>query len=484
MQSIRSFAAARFLRRLAVAPAVLTLAAVTLSAQTAANPPEKPTPPKIGKQIMLFPESVVLEQWPHTLKLVNAPQDLKLLNPGQCIRIGVIATGDDRDSYLENTKLSFRVEFASKSEEHPLAPLAAIKQIKPEGGDLVTAALGSAGIENPLLTMASLGASAANWCVPGDAQDGTATIETEIDSLNDHEKLARATIQVESFETGSEHQFKNAEELEEFTMGYHYQPNPARLYQELLYFCSDKKLSSNPDEIADQAALLSAALKDDPAAAKDFLARVAARGGCPRALGLLGLVMGGYDITPALQSMSEDDRQMFQQRPQLPDPYAFDSPAEIPAKFDMLWATFCSTGQFAPIRKIASGLVWRSDWEDFDKARNSSTPIKEWTPSIGRAMAYSVAGWSIGSFQRTDPLAADYIEYMIASPDTPPEIKSETQRIIHQSRVQARRSELRVPTAHPQTRPPSMPLCITSRPFTPPAPQTSSVSRRTPRSVP
>jgi hypothetical protein len=36
-----------------------------------------------------------------------------------------------------------------------------------------------------------------------------------------------------------------------------------------------------------------------------------------------------------------------------------------------------------------------------------------------------VAGWSLGSFQRTDPLAADYVEFMIASPDTPQNIKSE-----------------------------------------------------------
>jgi len=35
------------------------------------------------------------------------------------------------------------------------------------------------------------------------------------------------------------------------------------------------------------------------------------------------------------------------------------------------------------------------------------------------------AGWSLGSFQRTDPLAADYIEFMIASPDTPQSVKTE-----------------------------------------------------------
>ena len=49
----------------------------------------------------------------------------------------------------------------------------------------------------------------------------------------------------------------------------------------------------------------------------------------------------------------------------------------------------------------------------------------EWTPAIMRAVTYESAGWALGSFQRTDPLAADYIEFLIASPDTPEVVKAE-----------------------------------------------------------
>jgi len=434
MQSILFLVANWPLRRVAGCLCLLAALGISASSQTAGVWAHKPIPTKIEKQILVFPDSVVVEQWPHTLQLVNSPQNLKLLNPGQCIRIGIVAIGDDRDSLLEKTQLSFRVEFAGQVQDHALAPLAGTKQLKPEGLDEVMQITAAANVEVPPTSMASMGASAGKWCVPDDAQDGAAAIEVEIESPAGHEKLVKATIAIESFETGSKHAFKDEEEMEKFTMGYHYQPNPARLYPELLIFCSDKKPNSNPDELMDQAALLSAALMGDPAAAKDFLARVATRGECPRYLGLLGLLMGGYDITPALQSMNEGDRQVFQlllqQRPELPDPYKFDSPAEIPAKFDMLWAMFCSTGQFAPIQKIASGLVWRSDWEDFDKARKSKKQFKEWTPAIGRAMAYSVSGWSIGSFQQSDPLAADYIDFMIASPDTPDAVKTELKGLL------------------------------------------------------
>jgi hypothetical protein len=425
MQSVKSCAAARFLRRLAVALAVLTLAAATLSAQATADPPQKPTPAKVEKQILLFPESVVLEQWPHTLKLVNAPQDLKLLNPGQCIRVGIIATGDGRDAYLEKTQLSFRVEFAGHTDSHPLAPLAATKQIKPEGGDFVTAVLASANIENPLLTMASMGASADNWCVPDGAQDGTAIINAEVESPGGHQKLDRAKILIESFETGSKRSFKNENEFDDFTMSYHYQPNPARLFPALQSFAGETQARSQAGVLESMAASFGSALKADPVAAKDFMARISAQTGFTRAFGLLALLNGGYDIDPALKAMNEEDRQMFANHPVLPDPFELKPDDQNPTRLDMLWGIFTSTGELAPMQKIASALAWRSDYDTFDKMRKSGTQIKELTPSIWRALTYGAAGWSMGSFQRTDPLAADYIEFMIASPDTPPEIKSE-----------------------------------------------------------
>jgi hypothetical protein len=210
----------------------------------------------------------------------------------------------------------------------------------------------------------------------------------------------------------------------EFTMGYHHQSNPARLFPALQFFAADKALSGKQESTYNFVFTLAAALKANPAAAKDFMTRVSAQSGPTRALGTVALFTAGYDIGPVLKTMSPDEQQALKD-PQLPSPYDFNAPEGIPVQFDSLWGMFCITGDFAPIQKIATGLAWRSDWEDFNKARKSTHPPKEWTPSIGRAMAYSAAGWSLGSFQQTDPLAADYIEYMIALPDTPPDIKSE-----------------------------------------------------------
>jgi len=42
-----------------------------------------------------------------------------------------------------------------------------------------------------------------------------------------------------------------------------------------------------------------------------------------------------------------------------------------------------------------------------------------------RGVVYTAAGWSLWSFQRTDPLVADYIDYMLASADISQSVKSE-----------------------------------------------------------
>src|SRR5208283_4797071 len=130
-------------------------------------------------------------------------------------------------------------------------------------------------------------------------------------------------------------------------------------------------------------------------------------------------------VDPALKAMSDEDRQKFARYPNLPDPNEMSADGENATRLDMLWGEFMATGQFAPIQKIASTLAWRSDWEAFDKLRNTPNHPTDWTPSIAQAVTYGAAGWALGSFQRSDPLAADYIEFMLASPDTPPDVKSE-----------------------------------------------------------
>ena len=370
---------------------------------------------KINKDFLVFPDSVVLEEWQHTFRLVSPPQSLTLLNPGECIRVGIVATGDDRDTLIEETQLSFKVEFAGQTADNPLAPPAGLKQLKPEGAG------------KSVESTASLGASAANWCVPANAQDGTATIDVEIDSPSGHQKLSRTKIDVESFPTGAKRTFLNPVEFEKFTMGYHYQPVPARLYPAMTYFCSQPGLYSASNAMEIRASFFGAALNADPAAARYLMTKISGQSGCLRDLGLQSLQAGGYSIEPALATMSAGDRQTFKQHLATTDPYTADSLEKLPAQFEMLSGIFKATGQFAPIQKIAGALASRAG--DSDSARKSSAASEVSIPSVRVGGAYSTPSGSLAALQRTDPLAADYIESLIASPDTADALKTELKEL-------------------------------------------------------
>lgn len=401
--------------------------ALMLQAEDATYPSAKASPPKIETQVVLLAESVVQTQWTHTLNLVNAPQNITLLNPGQCIRVGIYSTGDKRDDYLQKTKLSFRVQFAGHSDAHPFASPSAFKQIKPEGGDFVTAALGAAGVKQPAMTktMASLGVSGDHWCAPIDAGDGTATVETEVEAPGGHQTLSASTLHVESFDTGSKKSFQDGKELGTFLQTYYRQPNPARMLSALQFIVADQTQHSRPGQVEIFAAFLSAAANSDSIAARDFQMRVAAEPPLTRALGLTILRSAGYDISTVLNTLSADEQQKFLSLPPLQDPFDLTPTRELFQHLDMMWAVFGATGQFKPVETIASALNWRTDYQDFDKLHKTPNHPSTLTPSIVRGVVYTAAGWSLWSFQRNDPLVADYIDYLLASSDTPESVKSE-----------------------------------------------------------
>ncbi|MFZ3244941.1 MAG: hypothetical protein WBD54_15730, partial [Candidatus Acidiferrales bacterium] len=170
---------------------------------------------------------------------------------------------------------------------------------------------------------------------------------------------------------------------------------------------------------------LAAALKSNPVAAEDFLMRVRTQPPLTRAFGLLAARSAGYDISGVLNTLSAQEQEKFHSLPALADPYDLTPSRELFEHLDMLWAVFGATGQFKPVQTISTALDWRTDYEDFEKLRETPNHSSALTPSIVRAVVYSAAGWSLLSFQRSDPLVADYIQFLRASKDTSKSVKSE-----------------------------------------------------------
>jgi hypothetical protein len=250
-------------------------------------------------------------------------------------------------------------------------------------------------------------------------------VEAEVETPSGPETLTPAAVQIESFATGSKKKFKSVEDFGNFIESYYRQPNPASLVPALQFVVEAQTANPNSDLIGNASAFLSAALKADPFAAKDFLARMASQAPLTRGLGLIVLRAAGYDISSVVKTLDAEEQKKFESIPALPDPYDLAPTRELFGHLDLMWSTFGATGQLEPVKTIASTLAWGADYDDFDKMRKSGTHPSEITPSLARGLAYMAAGWSMGSFQKNDPLVADYIEYILASADTPAAVKTE-----------------------------------------------------------
>jgi hypothetical protein len=193
----------------------------------------------------------------------------------------------------------------------------------------------------------------------------------------------------------------------------------------LQFMIADQTDRPRKGQVEILTAFLSAAINADPVAAKDFQMRVSVQPPLTRAMGLLVLRSAGYDISGVLNSLSTEERQKFASLPQLQDPFDLTPTEDLFQHLDMMWAVFGATGQFKPVQTVASALSWRNDYEDFDKLRKTPNHRSTLTPSIVRGVTYTAAGWSLLSFQKSDPLVADYIDYLLASADTPGPVKSE-----------------------------------------------------------
>jgi hypothetical protein len=407
---------------MAVSCVVLTFAVVAALAQDRIYPEKKPQPTQVFPDLYILADQVVSEQWKASLPLVNAPSDLKQVGPGQCVRFGVIATGDDRDRLLPSAKLSFELSFTGSTQRFATELPDAVKQVKPEGGDFVTEALAAGGVKNPMLSTATIAASRAKWCVPLETPDGTVTIRTTVASSDNKSFAVNARkIDVRTFATARKNvPFKDMSTFGPWLQHYHAAPDPAQLLPGLRIIASDEKARFMPNIMV----FFEEALKASPAAANDLLRTLPNEDRPAQIYSIPLLSAAGYSTGPLLSGLKEDERTVIGSV-HLPDPFDLKPDRTLPNRMDMLWASFFATGRIEPVREVASMLAWRADYEKFVEIQKSGQEPAEVTGSIIRGVVYTAAGWSLNALSRNDGVVADFIDALKASPDTPENVREE-----------------------------------------------------------
>lgn len=263
-----------------------------------------------------------------------------------------------------------------------------------------------------------MAASGDKWCVPQGASDQKVEIRVAVIRGDEQMVLKAETIQIESLASATKKTFKDDKEFSDFLQTYHQSPEPGRLLPALQYATAGEPKSMIPFYF------LRAAFKQDAATVQAFGPQLAASAKPAEMFGLILMEKAGVQLVEP-PTLTDDEKKTLAGTPDLPDAYDSEPIEQLGAKQDFLWAEFSATGRLQPLSAVVRELAWRSDYDAFDAMRKAGKKPGALTDSIMRGVTYAAAGWSLGSFQRSDPLAADYIEAISADPATPSNIKAE-----------------------------------------------------------
>jgi hypothetical protein len=375
-------------------------------------------PAKLMPQPLILDESVVTLEWPNTLPKVNIPPTVSDLSPGQCIRVGVVASGDDSAGFLGHPEIAFTIHFGGAEAVLPMEVSTVVKLIKPEGADFVQDALAAAAVKFEVPTSAAVAASPQKWCVPADAQPGQVNIETTVLIGGKRTSLKTVSLSVLSPEKPGRSPIADEKAMEAWMQTYYRHPQPEFLLAILpSIFKYDQAAKSTQQFVI-------SAMKRDPAVVARLGTQLGKAEPMVQALAVKLAAEAGVEMKISFE-LSPMQKEFVEKLPNVPDAFHPVADVHIGEMQDMLWSMFMATGDRAPIDSIIGMLGWRDDYDAFRKMQTEHQKMTEVTPSIAHAVAYAAAGWSIGSFQRSDPLVADYIAATLADSRTPDNIKSE-----------------------------------------------------------
>jgi hypothetical protein len=391
-------------------------------------------PPQLLPDIVILPEQLVAEQWPVMLDTVHPPKELKYIVPGQCVRFAAFASGNGGRELLEKSRYAFELSLAGNAQSFPAEPAQMVKLTTIFMPEFLANTLGRNRIFHEIPPDKALAASGpkARWCVPLDAQDGTASVQGTF-FLSDGQTVAlkRRKLEIKTFEGARKKTpWKNVEQMAQWIQHFHEAPEPALLLPALRLAAQNAEARNGTN----MTEFFVAAFKAYPAAAEELKRRLPAEDRWTRMIGTAMLNWAGYDVASLRDGLPQEDKNALAVAT-LPDPFDMTPNEQIGARQDMLWAIFFATGRMEPVRAISTALAWSEDYAKLMergrqmRASGEKPGSGEWPAYAARAAAYGAAGWSMGSLASSDALLSDYIEALKAGPETPAAVKKELENL-------------------------------------------------------
>lgn len=146
------------------------------------------------------------------------------------------------------------------------------------------------------------------------------------------------------------------------------------------------------------------------------------------------LQLGGHDLNKLFPTLSRSAIAPFKaiepladprNRPLFEDPVDAQTIMRIGNTMDLCWAGWMATGDKSYLRALVGLLECAPHFQAFQVWQESRGGVEGLNTAVAKGLAYQIAGWSIGSFQRTDPLVADWLIYWQNDPTIPDAIRQE-----------------------------------------------------------
>lgn len=397
--------------------------------QVAGQPPAN----RIRPQVLVLPTGWA-DRLPPT-GAVNAPEFCDTLYPGQPVVVGFLAEGPDRERLFDGANVHVRLTIGGEIvARHGLQP-AAVRAIKAQGADFVLLALKAAGIDGgerakleAATALVTLTVVPTGWTVPPEAA-GEIEIAAEITGGTEPVVMEPARLKVKTVADWLQEPPLPEREVAAQFNRYRSDCSPGQLLAWLTVVAKSPALKAPPVH-----GYFARSLAADPTARA---AAVAAYAGMERetqpAL-LWVLRLGGADLAQLMPTLPAEDRATFdaveplldpRKLPEFRDPVDPQEVAGIGHAMDQCWAGWMATGDPTYLRALVGLLAGAGDFGAFQTWQRKRGGAKGLNASVARGLYYQIAGWSISSFQRTDPLVADWLTFWQTDPATPEKIRQE-----------------------------------------------------------
>jgi hypothetical protein len=350
------------------------------------------------------------------------------LAPGQGFQIALVADENGREALLLGRTLNVRITTSAGSvEKRDLKPVA-IRNIKATGADMVLRVLEAGGIrkeDKATLEQASSMVSFAVfdpvWGAPALAKAEDIQIEAILaGGAVPPPSLKPVTLKLRPWSSWQAGPDLDKAGMEKLMSGFHEDPKPGRLIPLL-------KAAARTEGLQQHSiySFLVTAFREYPMAREEGVRALPTFDPLCRWAFLLVLRLGGEDIAGMMDGLPEDAKASLKEVRPLRDPRIF-TPFRDPVDpqqvggvgipMDQCWGGWMATGDPSYLQGLVGLLQGAPDFPVFEAWQKAKGGVKGLNARAAQGLAYQIAGWSLYSFQRTDPQVADWLLFWQQDP--------------------------------------------------------------------